>query len=146
MATHGISGLYPTEKGRYKRICYLKKGFPTVSFYRRNNHSPHKNAFWRRKVNDKTPQFPYIIYTSSYVPAWDKGSIRYFGIFHDQVLDSRPHFRNPENFQKGKIYVFRPTRGSGFSRYRVMVKYMGVMLRITRSLVPHVRQLIFPFC
>ena len=56
------------------------------------------------------------------------------------VTSSRPHFRKPENFWWGKIYVFRPTRGSGFSRYQVMVKSTGVLLKTTRSLVPHARQ------
>ena len=32
------------------------------------------------------------------VPAWDNGPISYFGIFHDRVLSSRPHFRKLEKF------------------------------------------------
>ena len=40
--------------------------------------------------------------------------------------------------------MFRPTRGSGFSRYWVTVKSPSVLLRRTRSLVPHVRQLRVP--
>ena len=79
-------------------------------------------------------------------PEWAKGAIIYFIIFHDQVLGLRPHFRNAENFWKGKIYVFRPTRSSGFSSYRVTVKSPGVLLIRTRSLVPHLRQLRFLFC
>ena len=75
------------------------------------------------------------------VPAWDKVPIRYFSIFHDRVLGSRPHFLKLEKFRKGEIYMLRPTRGSRFSRYWVIVKSPGVLLRKTRSLVPHVRQL-----
>ena len=40
--------------------------------------------------------------------------------------------------------MFRTTCGSGFSRYRVMVKYPGILLRTTRSFVPHARQLKSP--
>ena len=82
----------------------------------------------------------------SQVPEWAKGPIRYFGIFHDRVLGSRQHSWKHENSRKGKIYVFSPTRVSGFSRYRVMVKSPGVLLRRTSCLVPHARQLRFPFC
>ena len=57
------------------------------------------------------------------------------------VTGLSPHFRKPENFQKGKIYMFRTTRGNGSSHYQIMVKYTGVLLRRTRSLVPHSRQL-----
>ena len=80
------------------------------------------------------------------VPAWAKGSIRYFGIFHDHIIGSRPHFQNPENFQKGGIHACRLTRGSGFSCYRVIVKSPSVLLRRTRSLVSPVRQLRVSFC
>ena len=51
-------------------------------------------------------------HTSTIFPAWAKVPIRYFGIFHDRVLVLRPHFRKIENFRRGKIYAFRPTRGS----------------------------------
>ena len=49
-----------------------------------------------------------------------------------------PQFRKPENFRKGKINVFRPMRGSGFSRYQIMVKSLGVMLK--KDLVPRPTQ------
>ena len=75
-----------------------------------------------------------------------KGPIICFGIFHDRVLGPRTHFQEPEDFMKGKLYVFRPTRSSGFSHYRVMVKYPVVMLRRTMYLVPHKRQPRVPFC
>ena len=55
------------------------------------------------------------------VPAWDKGLIRYFVIFHDRSLGLNLHFQNPEKNLEGYIYVLRPTRGSGLPRYRVMV-------------------------
>ena len=80
------------------------------------------------------------------VPTWVKGPIRYFGIFHKRVLGSRPHFQKLENFRKRNIYMFSPTCGSGFSRCQLMVESPGVLLRRTRSLVPHVRQLRVPFC
>ena len=37
-------------------------------------------------------------HTHTLVPSRAKGLIRYFGIFHDRVLGSRPHFRKLENF------------------------------------------------
>ena len=55
-------------------------------------------------------------------------------------------FKIPRNFWKDKIHVFRPTRSSGFSCYRVMVISQGDLLRITRSLVSHSSQLKVPFC
>ena len=79
-------------------------------------------------------------------PAWAKVPIRYFAIFHDRVLGLRPHFRKLENFWNGGIYMFRPMRNSGFSRYRVTVIYPGVLFKITRSLVSHAIQLRVPFC
>ena len=45
------------------------------------------------------------------------------------VTVSIPHFRKPEKFRKRRIHVFRPTLGSGFSSYWVMVKYLIVMLK-----------------
>ena len=60
------------------------------------------------------------------------------------VTGSRLHFWKYENFRNRKIYVFSPTRGRGFSRYGVMVKFLGGLLIRTRSLVPHVRQLKYP--
>ena len=41
------------------------------------------------------------------------------------------------NFHKGKKYLFRPMRGSGFSRYWVMVNSQGVLLIRTSYLVSH---------
>ena len=79
------------------------------------------------------------------VPAWDKVPIRYFSIFHDRFLGSRPHFLKLEKFRKGEIYMFSPTRGSGLLHYRVMINSQRVMLRIIRYLVSHVRQLKAPF-
>ena len=79
------------------------------------------------------------------VPEWDKGSIIYFVIFNDRALGSNLHFLKPEKIWKGKIHVFRPTHGSGLSRYRVMISSKGVLLRQTRSLVSHTRQLKVPF-
>ena len=35
------------------------------------------------------------------VPAWDKGLIRYFGIFHDRFLGLNLRFRNPEKLLEG---------------------------------------------
>ena len=85
-----------------------------------------------------------LVRTYQRSPAWAKILIGYFGIFHDRVPGLRPHFRKLKKFRKGKIYVFRPTRGSGLSRYQVMVKSPGVLLRRTRYLVPHARQLRIP--
>ena len=42
----------------------------------------------------------YII-TTLIVPAWDKGSIRNFCIFHDQALGSNLRFQNPEIVLEG---------------------------------------------
>ena len=43
------------------------------------------------------------------VPAWDKGSIRYFGIFHYQALGSNLWFQNPEKLlEGGDIYMVCP--------------------------------------
>ena len=36
-----------------------------------------------------------------YIPAWAKGSIRYFGIFRDWVLGLNLHFQNPEKLLEG---------------------------------------------
>ena len=71
---------------------------------------------------------------------WSDNSV-YFMI---GVTGSRLHFRNPEKFWRGKIYVFRPTCSSGFSRYGLMVKSTGFLLRRTRYLVPNARQMRLP--
>ena len=55
-------------------------------------------------------------------------------------------FESLRKFRKGKIHVFRPTCGSGFSCYRVMVNSKYFLLRRTRSLVSHARQLKVLFC
>ena len=64
-----------------------------------------------------------------HIPAWDKGSIRYFGIFHDWNFGSNLRFQNPEKLLEGEDIRVRPTFDSGFSRYRVMVNSQGVLAR-----------------
>ena len=78
--------------------------------------------------------------------AWAKGLIRYLCIFHYRVISLNLYFWNPEINRKGKIHVFRPMRGICFSCYHVMVNSRVVMLRRTRSLFSHLRQLKVPFC
>ena len=70
------------------------------------------------------------------VPAWAKGPIRHFYIFHDQALGSNLRFQNPEKLLEGEDIHVRPNCGSGFSRYRAMVNYAGVcsLANMTRDL------------
>ena len=78
------------------------------------------------------------------VPALAKGPIRYFCIFHDRVLGFEAALSKAWELGRGRYPCSGPTRGSRFSRYRVIVKSPVVLLRRTRSLVPHARQLIVP--
>ena len=73
------------------------------------------------------------------VPAWASGSKRNTSLFPMLwVTGSRPQFRKPKNFQKGRLLMFSPTRSSEFSRCLEMV--IGVFwYRRTRSLVSQVR-------
>ena len=68
------------------------------------------------------------------VPAWANDLIRYFSIFHDQDPSSNLYFQNPEKISGGEDVCVRPTRGSGLSRYWVMVNYPGVCLLLKRTL------------
>ena len=63
------------------------------------------------------------------VPAWDKGLIRYFDIFHYWSHGSNLHFRKTDKLSEGGDIRVCPTLGSGFSRYRVMVSSQGVLSR-----------------
>ena len=83
-------------------------------------------------------------HTFKQVPAWDKVFDQKLWYFMIGVIGLRPHFLKPEKFQNENIYVLNPTRGSGFLRYRVMIKSLVFLLRITRSLVPHTRHLKVP--
>ena len=69
------------------------------------------------------------INTYKYIPAWDKGLIRYFGIFHDRGPISNLWFWKPEKILEVEDTRVHPTLGSGFSRYRVMVDSQGVLSR-----------------
>ena len=67
---------------------------------------------------------------------WAKGSIIYFGIFHDRALVSNLSFQKPETFLEGKDICVQPTLDSGFSRYQVMVNSQCVLSR--NNYVPRV--------
>ena len=55
-------------------------------------------------------------------------------IFHDRASDSNMYFCMPEETTKGlKIHV-RPTRSIRFSRYQIMVNYLGVRLLANTTL------------
>ena len=41
------------------------------------------------------------IYNIEYIPAWDKGLIRYFGMFHNLDSGSDLHFKEPEKISEG---------------------------------------------
>ena len=69
-------------------------------------------------ANDKAPD----------IPAWAGGSERNTLVFPMLgVTGSRPQFRKPNNFLKGRLQMFRPTRSSKFSRCWVMVSW-GVLV------------------
>ena len=71
-----------------------------------------------------------------YVPAWSSGSDRNTSVFPMLgVTGSRPQFRKPKNFQKGRLQMFRSTRSSEFSRCWVMVSW-GVLVQ--KNQVPRV--------
>ena len=56
-------------------------------------------------------------------------------IFHDQPPGSNLCFSMPEETTKEVYICVRPTRGSGFSHYRLMVSYPGVFLLANTTLV-----------
>ena len=78
-----------------------------------------------------------IIYViQKLVPAWASGSEQNTSVFPMLgVAGSRPQFRKPENFQKGRLQMFWPTRSNEFSRCWVMVS-SGVLVKI--NYVPRV--------
>ena len=64
-----------------------------------------------------------------YVPAWASGSEQNNLVFPMLgVTGTRPRFRNPEKFRKGRLQMFRTTRSNEFSRCWVMVSW-GVLVQ-----------------
>ena len=64
-----------------------------------------------------------------YVPASASDSERNTSVFPMLgVTGSRPQFQKPENFRKGRLQIFRPTRSSEFSRCWLMVSW-GVLVQ-----------------
>ena len=63
------------------------------------------------------------------VPEWASGSEKNTLVFTMlRVTGSRPQFRKPTNFRKGRLQMFRPTRSSELSRCWVMVSW-GVLVQ-----------------
>ena len=54
---------------------------------------------------------------------------------YGRVPGSRPRFRKTEKLSEGEEICVRPTRGSGFSHYQVMVNSQGVMYGLNMSIV-----------
>ena len=78
----------------------------------------------------------YHLNRNMYVPEFAKGSIIYFGIFHDRTLGSNLRFWKPEKLLEGEDIRVQPTLVSALSRYQAMVNYQGVMSR--KNYVPRV--------
>ena len=63
------------------------------------------------------------------IPAWAKGLIRYFVIFHYRATGSNLRFRKHKKLLEGEDIHVRPTLSSRLSRYQVMVNSQGVLSR-----------------